>query len=100
MARWADFLISAVRYSPDHKYITELKQHEDQEGEVGEGSVVDKASVADNVKKGKRYLTIYNAGENWRKGDKIRTFITNGEFFIRADKNKVDRDNLGELPEF
>ena len=100
MVKWADFVISAVRYSSDHKYISEMKQHPDNDGDIGEGEVIDRSSVAANIKRGKKYSTVFNAGANWKIGNGIRTFITDGEFFIRADKNKVARDNLGQLPEF
>lgn len=100
MAKWAHYLISAVRYSPDHKYIVEMKQHEDQDGSIGEESFIDRATVADNIKKGKSYMTIYNAGANWQRGAKIKIFLVDGEFFIRSDNNKVNRDSLGPLPEF
>ena len=99
MVKWANFLISAVRYSPNHKYITELLQHEDQDDSVSEGVIVKRDEVADGIKKGKRYRTIYNASDNWKIGDEIRTFMVDGDFFIRTDKNKVERDNLGTLPE-
>ena len=101
MAKWADYLISAVRYSPDHKKILELKQHKDLDGEVGEGEVVKRDLVASNIKKGISYSTIHNGGsKTWKKGEQIRTFVVNGEFFIRTDKNKVDHDNLGLMVEF
>ncbi len=99
MVKWANFLISAVRYSPDHKYITELLQHEDQDESVSEGIIVKRDEIADGIKKGKRYRTIYNSLDNWKIGDEIRTFMVGGDFFIRTDKNKVGRDNLGTIPE-
>ena len=100
MTKWADYLISAVRYSADHKYITEMKYFEDKNGSMGQEKIVDRATVAADVKKGRKYMTVYSVGNNWRKGDKVRSFIVDGEFFIRADKNKVNRDNLGTLPQF
>ena len=100
MGKWADYLISAVRYSPDRRLITEVKQHEDTEDDVGQESVVNRATVADNVKKGKKYVTVVSSGSNWQKRDSVRTFIVEGNYYIRADKNKVSRDNLGPLPEF
>jgi len=99
MVKWANFLISAVRYSSDHKYITELLQHEDQDDSVSEGVIVKRDDVAHAIKKGKRFKTIYNSVDNWKIGDEIRTFMIDGDFFIRTDKNKVGRDNLGTLPE-
>ncbi len=99
MKKWANHLISAIRYSPDHKYITELVQHEDQTDSITEGAIVKKLDVTDAIKKGKSYMTIFNSNGNWKIGEKIRVFMVEGEVFIRADKNKVDRDNLGLLPE-
>jgi len=100
MAKWADYLISAVRYSPDHRLITEIKQIEDADDSVGQESVVDRSIVAANIKKRKTYMTIFNAGSNWKKGSKVKTFNVDGDYYIRADNNKVNRDNLGILPEF
>jgi hypothetical protein len=100
MAKWADYLISAVRYSPDHRLITEMKQIEDTEDSVGKESVVDKSIVAENIKKRKTYMTIISEGSNWKKGSKVKIFIVDGGYYIRADNNKVSRDNLGPLPEF
>ena len=101
MAKWAEFLISAVRYSPDHKKIVELKQHKDLDGSVSEGEIVKRDFVASNIKKGISYMTIHNgSSKTWKKGEQIRTFVVNGEYFIRADKNKVDHDNLGMMAEF
>lgn len=101
MAKWAKFLISEVRYAPDRKRIQEVKQHEDMDGSVGEGEIVSRATVSSNLKKGFSYMTIHNgSSENWKKGDTVRTFIVEGEHFIRIDKNKVSRDNLGLLNEF
>ena len=101
MAKWAEYLISEVRYSPDHHRILQVKQHKDLDGEVGEGEIVDVSNVASNLKKGVSYMTIYNSSsENWKRGEKIRGFISNGQYHIRADKNKVGQDNLGLLNEF
>ena len=99
MKKWANHLISAIRYSPDHKYITELVQHEDQNDSISEGTIVKKLDVTDAIKKGKIYMTIFNSNDNWKIGEKIQTFMVEGEVFIRTDKNKVERDNLGLLPE-
>ena len=99
MRNWANHLISAIRYSTDHKYITELVQHEEEEDNVSEGVIVKKHDVVDALKKGKSFMTIYNSNDNWKIGESIHTFMVQGEVFIRTDKNKVSRDNLGLLPE-
>ncbi len=100
MGKWADYLICAVKYNEDRSLITEMKRLEDKEDGVDEETVVTRATVADNVKKGKKYITVFSSGSNWQQGNKIRTFISDGNYYIRSDENKVSRDNLGTLPEF
>ncbi len=100
MAKWADFLISEAKYSQDHTKIIQIKQHPDLDGSVGEGELVDKGIVSSNIQNGKVYRTIYNGGPtNWTKGDIVRTFSVDGEYFIRTDKNKVNLDNLAMINE-
>ena len=101
MTKWAEYLISEVRYSPDHHHILQVKQHKDLDGEVGEGEIVDMTNVASNLKKGISYMTIHNgSSETWKPGEKITGFLFNGDYHIRTDKNKVNQDNLGMLNEF
>ena len=101
MAKWAEYLISEVRYSPDHHRILQVKQHKDLDGKVEEGEIVEMANVASNLKKGLSYMTIHNGlSETWKRGEKIRGFIHDGEYHIRTDDNKVNQDNLGMLNEF
>lgn len=101
MAKWAEYLISEVRYTPDHHRIVQVKQHKDLDGQVGEGEIVDAVVVASNLKKGASYMTIHNSSsETWKRGEQIRGFAHDGEYLIRIDKNKVNRDFLGMLNEF
>lgn len=100
MTKWADYLISAVRYDTDRKIVKAI-QHEDNEGIVGEGIEVDRATIASNIEKGKKYMTVYSGPKNtWQMGKTINTFKVDGEYCIRIDKNKVSSDNLGDLVEF
>ena len=101
MIEWADYLVSEVRYTPDHHQILQVKQHQEIDGGVSEVEIVDAALVASNLKKGKSYMTIYNSSsKTWKKGEMIRGYIAHGEYHIRVDKNKVNHDSLGMLIEF
>ena len=101
MEKWADYLISEVRYTPDRQRILEVKQHEEIGGSIGEASIVSREDVSSNLKKGRTYITIHSgASENWTIGEKIRRYTVEGEHFVRSDKNKINRDNLGMLIEF
>ena len=101
MTEWADYLISEVRYSPDHHRVLQVKQHKETDEGVSEGEIVDAAEVASNLKKGKSYMTIHSgSSETWKRGEKIRGFQVNGEYHLRIDQNKVNLDNLGMITEF
>ncbi len=101
MVKWAEYLISEVRYSPDHKRILQMKQHKDLDGEVSEGEIVERDVVSSNIKKGITYVTIHNGSSaTWKRGDKVRAFAVAGDYYIRVDKNKANLDNLGMLNEF
>ena len=101
MVKWAQYLISEVRYSPDHKRILQVKHHNDLDGEVSEGEIVERDVVSSNMKKGITYMTIHNGlSKTWKRGDMVKAFRVDGEYYIRVDKNKVNLDNLGMLNEF
>jgi len=101
MVKWAEYLISEVRYSPDHKRILQVKRHRDLDGEVSEGEIVERNVVSSNIKKGITYVTIHNGSSTtWKKGNVVRGFRVDGDYYIRVDKNKVNLDNLGMLNEF
>jgi len=101
VVKWAEYLISEVRYSPDHKRILQVKQHKDLDGDVSEGEIVERDVVTSNIKKGTTYMTIHNGSSTtWKRGDRVRAFIVDGNYYIRGDKNKVNLDNLGMLNKF
>jgi hypothetical protein len=98
MAKWSGLLISAVAYDSQHR-VTFVKQHKDTGDNIDKGVIVDRATLASNIKNGISCVTIYNTLSNWKLGDKLRTFRIGSEFFIRCDDNKVTSDHLGALPE-
>ncbi len=100
MGKWADYVITAVKRGPEFGVISQVQQHQDKGDEFGKPEIVDKMVVAHNIRKGKTYLTIYRVNEtDWKKGDVVRTFLQDGQAYIRNDKNIVSSDNLGELPD-
>ena len=101
MVKWANYLISEVRYSPDHRRILQVKQHQDLDNSISEGEIVERSIVASNLKKGFTYMTIHNGSSNtWKRGNTIKAYLVDGDYYIRTDKNKINLDNLGTLNEF
>jgi|TARA_B110000014_G_scaffold114458_1_gene78593 hypothetical protein len=100
MSNWADFAISAVKRGPGLGLISQVQVHEDRGKEFGPAVIVGKHEVASDIKRGKKYITIFRTTEtDWEQGDYVRSYVKDGEAHIRTDDNKVDSDNLGTLPD-
>ena len=65
MEKWADYLISEVSYDSEHQ-IVKVKQHEEIDGTISQGELVDRLTIADNLKKGRTYITVYNGLKGFR----------------------------------
>jgi len=100
MEKWADFLISAVRYSADGTHIEKVRVHEDKGDTVGSPSESLRTEVVNNIKNGKTYVTIFKEQDKWKKGQDVHIIKVGNEEFIRTDKNQIARDNLENLLTF
>ena len=100
MAKWADFGISAVRYSTDKTYIDKVKVHEDLDTSFSSGVEKTRQQVVAGTKFGQTYVTILRVNGKWRKGQDIKVIEVDYEQFLRTDANKTKNDNLNNLPEF
>jgi len=101
MAKWADLLISAVRYSADETHIETVRVRKDLGESVGTAKECSRSDVVKNIKSGLTYLTILKSEKGkWRKGQEVHTIKVGNEEFVRTDKNSVAKDNLENLPEF
>ena len=97
MKKWADYLISEVRYDKNH-LISMAKRHEDTETGISNGDLVDRIKISSDIANGLYYITIYNRISTWKKGNKIHFFRIHGQPYLRIDKNKVNQDYLGDIP--
>jgi hypothetical protein len=101
MAKWADFLISAVRYNDEKTHIERVRVHEDKGDTVGAPVDSVRLTVVSNIKGGYSYMTILKAnGNEWKKGEDVRVIRVGNEDFIRTDANETASDNLGDLLEY
>ncbi len=75
------------------------KRHEDTKTGIGNGDLVDRLKISSDIANGLYYITIYNRISTWKKGNKIHFFRIHGQPFLRIDENKVNQDNLGDIPE-
>jgi len=101
MEKWADFLISAVRYNAEETHIEMVRVHEDLGDNVGDVKEILREGIVAGIKNGKTYLTIFKTNEGkWKKGEDVRIIRIGDEEFIRTDRNATPKDNLGSLPRF
>jgi hypothetical protein len=100
MSNWADFAISAVKRGPGLGEISQVRIHKDNGDEFGPAVIAAKQEVASEIKRGKKYITIFKVSEtDWESGEYVRSYVKDGETHIRTDDNKVNSDNLGTLPD-
>jgi len=98
MVKWADYVISQANYNSNHK-IENLKQLVDNGETLGIEEIVTRSTVIHNIKKGKSYVTAFNGLSGMKRGQNIRVYKLDKDFYLRIDKNKVSLDNLGPIPE-
>ena len=97
MIKWADYLISEVSYDSNH-LISKIKRHRDDGDSISDGEIIDRTTLADGLGHGISYMTTYSALNKFRIGERVVYFRAFEHHYIRTDKNKVNSDNLGNLP--
>ncbi|MBV6418851.1 MAG: hypothetical protein DAHOPDDO_00061 [Ignavibacteriaceae bacterium] len=102
MKKWADYLISGVRYDSNsqHKVISYLRVHIDNGDTVAECRTWDKDEVLKAFSNGYKFLTIIkdNYGR-WLKGKEI-TISRQNDSFIITDSTNTTNDSLQNILEF
>lgn len=95
MNKWADYLISAVRYSDQQRrYITYVKVHEDHTAKIGKGFTWNRNEIIEALLAGKSLMTIYRKETgDWIKGLGVNLIKKNGAVFI-TDTEESNTDHL------
>jgi hypothetical protein len=101
MTKWADYVISAVRYDSAHVHIDRIRAHADRGDTIGIHVDNSRAYVVSAIKKGKTFATILKAGDGtWDVGQPVHIVVVNGVDYIKTVENDEACDNLENLPEF
>ena len=101
MSKWADYLISAVRYNQSHSHIDRVKVHVDNGESVGAATDTMRRDVIDALKSGKTFVSIIkNAQGSWNKGQTVYIVTIKGTEYIKTVDNGKESDNLENLPEY
>lgn len=100
--KWADYLISAVRYdtSSKNRIISYFKIHTDTGDSVGESRTWTKDELLDALVHGKSFVTIKKKDNGkWMKVSEV-SVTSNKEVFIRTDFRNIPEDFLEDISEF
>lgn len=103
MAKWADYLITRVRFNSAGTHIDQVEVADDLGDKVGPKRTEKRGAVIANLAAKKTYVTAppsVDQTANVTKGAAVSTVIVSGTEYIRTDANKTARDNLDNLPTF
>jgi len=100
MTKWADYVITSVKFKEEKRHIKEVKIREDSGDKLINEKIVPREEIVRLLENEYDVATAYNEGGKWQKGDEVGIVEIRGTKFIRTDGNSIEEDNLGELPEF
>jgi len=100
-SKWANFVITAVKYHPRRTAITEVEIRADNGAHLGPPQRATRQSVIDAIDRGQTFVTAYRQPDgNFRRGEDVRVVNTPHGRFIRTDRDNILADNISKLPEY
>jgi Protein of unknown function (DUF3892) len=104
MSKWADYIISAVRFNAAGTHIRLVRTHVDDGGKNLNPATANESRefVIANLAEGRSYVTtVLNVNDSeWICGAAVHIVTINGEKFIKTTADKSKTDNLDNLPTF
>jgi hypothetical protein len=101
MEKWADFCITGVRYHPPRTAIREVEIRDDNGSGLSAPRRVTREAVVDAIDRGSTFVTAYRGPTGqFQRGEDVRVVDLPPGRYIRTDRNRVQRDNLDNLPEY
>jgi hypothetical protein len=98
--KWADYLISAVRYNQAKTHIEAVQARTDNGDKVSKPSDLTRSTVITKLDEGYTFITINLKDSKWHHGATVKKVVTDGETWIRTDADNTKADNLGNLPTY
>lgn len=97
--KWADYVITAVRYTPNGSHISDLEVRVDNGETINAGTEWTRQQVIQAIDNRYTFVTAILRDGSWRRGADVHAVTIGRERFLRTDRNQLRADNLGELPE-
>lgn len=98
-SKWADYVITGVRYNASHSSISEVEVRADNGETIGAPRLVTRQQMISAIVGGESAVTAFRRDTKWHKGEDVRVATINGVRYLRTDRNSTSADNLGNLPE-
>jgi len=99
--KWADYLISEVRFNDEETHIVKVKVHPDNGDKVGSWTEWTRQEVISSIDAGYTFATIYKGSNgNWNLGAHIITITIEGVRYIKTQADTTKKDNLDNLPRY
>ena len=101
MTKWADYLISGVRFDVEKNHVEYLEVREDLETRISSPSITPRIVVVQNIEKGTSYLTIFKTAvdpNSYVKGQEVRLLKIGAQKYLRSDGEQTAKDGLDNLP--
>ena len=99
--KWADYLISAVRYNQADTHIVAVLVHPDNGDTFGDGSPETRKYVLEQIKAGSSFVTIFATNDSkFKLGARVEIVTIDSTEYIKTVPDETRKDNLGSLPPF
>jgi Protein of unknown function (DUF3892) len=87
MSKWADYMISAVRFNSAHTHIDRVRTHADSGETIGASVEQRRPDIVDAIKKRNTFMTIFSNGNGkWNKGQPVYVVKINGTEYIKTHR--------------
>ena len=101
MAKWADYVITEVKFNAKHTHIDKVRAREDNGETLESAQEYARQDVVKAINKGTTFVTAFkNNDGKWNKGEDVFVIEINGADYIKTKRDNTANDNLDNLPEF
>jgi hypothetical protein len=100
-SKWADYVITAVRFNASGSHIEQLQVREDTGETITEPTTKTRATVVSQIEAGNSYCTATKGSDGkWHYGAAVKVVTIDGEKFMKTKADTSKQDNLDNLPTF
>ena len=99
--KWADYVITRVRFNSAGTHIEEVETYEHTGAEPTNQTTRSRHTVVTQIESGYTYCTGTKGSDGkWHKGAEVKVVTIDGEKYIKTKADKTKKDNLDNLPTF